>query len=214
MSSEQDLAGDRQVYRTSGSLLVWWGWLVLAVVILVMLALRGHDHSAAVTAVLVVAITGIVYGCALHPRIVADAAGITVLNPLRAHVVPWAAVTRVALVQTVQVHYKGSPGAPPEKVVHSWAVQSSPRATARGELRARRAARRAPEAGYGKLPGEARVALQGSAAEFIARQLDERARMERQHAGAGQQAAQVRWAWGAIAAMGLPLLALLIVAVT
>ena len=65
--------------------------------------------------------------------------------------------------------------------MHSWAVQSTGRSRTRSELRARRAARRGttPEAGYARLPDAARAALAGSAAEFIARQLDERARVQR-----------------------------------
>jgi Bacterial PH domain len=236
----------------------------------------------------VIAITGIMYACALRPRIVAGAAGITVVNPLRVHKVPWPAVTQVDLVHNVRVHYRGPAGGRPgggkpagdgwagsraagdgsagsraagsraagsmpggEKIVHSWAVQSTGRSRTRSELRARRAARRGmtPEPGYARLPDAAQAALAGSAAEFIARQLDERARVQRSaaarapavaeghaaagepavaegHAAAGEPAsaadagsgsapdaapaaAQVRWSWGPIAAMVVPLLILL-----
>ena len=97
-------------------------------------------------------------------------AGVTVVNPLREHVLPWSAVTQVDLKHNVRVHYRGPAG---DTIVHSWAVQSSGRSRTRHELRARRAARRgtAPEPGYARLPGEAQAALAGSAAEFIARQL-------------------------------------------
>jgi Bacterial PH domain len=246
-----DLPGERQVYRTSGSLAAWWAWTAFAVVLLVVLALRHRDHTGLVTAFVVIAITGIMYACALRPRIVADAAGITVVNPLRVHEVPWPAVTQVDLVHNVRVHYR-APGAdqrgdepdgakpaggPPdggkpggEKIVHSWAVQSTGRSQTRSELRARRAARRGmtPQPGYVRLPDAAQAALAGSAAEFIARQLDERARVERSSvpvaepaaadAGAGGAlevppvAAQARWSWGPIAAMVVPLL--ILVAVT
>jgi hypothetical protein len=102
-------------------------------------------------------------------------------------------------------------------------------------LRARRAARRglAPEAGHARLPDAAQSALAGSAAEFIARQLNERARVQHTAASAAKTAsaktasaadadsgapdpapaaAQVRWTWGPIAAMVVPLLILLAVA--
>jgi hypothetical protein len=299
-----DLAGERQVYRTSGSLVAWWAWIAFAVVLLIVLALGHRDHAALVTACVVIAITGILYACALRPRIVADARGITVVNPLRVHEVPWPAVTQVDLVQNVRVHYRSPAGSRPggdrpagerpggdkpagsmpggdepagtmpggEKIVHSWAVQSTGRSRTRSELRARRAARRGmtPEPGYARLPDAAQAALAGSAAEFIARQLDERARMQRSaaataaaagghasaadaepasaggHAAAedagsaaggqasaedagpaagGQASAedagpgsapdaappavQVRWSWGPIAAMVVPLLILL-----
>ena len=210
--SRQDLLSERQVYRTTGSLVAWWAWTVFAVVLLVVLALHHPDHAALVTAVVVVAITGIMYACALRPRIVASAAGVTVVNPLRVHVLPWPVVIRVDVVHNVRVHYRVPAG---EAIVHSWAIQSSGRSRARSELRARRAARRgtAPEPGYARLPETAQAALAGSAAEFIARQLGERARI--QGSPAAPQAApaspQVRWTWGPIAAIAVPLLLLLAV---
>jgi Bacterial PH domain len=210
--SRQDVLSGRQVYRTTGSLVAWWVWAALAVVVLVVLALGHHDHAALVTAVVVLAITGIMFACALRPRIVADAAGLTVVNPLRVHALPWPTVIRVDVVHNVRVHYRIPAG---EAIVHSWAVQSSGRSRTRSELRARRAARRGtgPEPGYARLPEEAQAALAGSAAEFIARQLDERARTQGsptapQAASAGPQ---MRWTWGPIAAIAVPLLLLLAV---
>jgi hypothetical protein len=266
-----DLPSERQVYRTSGSLVAWWAWVAFAVVLLVVLALGHRDHAALVTASVVIAITGIMYACALRPRIVAGAAGISVVNPLRVHEVPWPAVTQVDLVHNVRVHYRSPAGGTPgedkpagsrpgggvpgggvpaggvpaggvpaggvpaggvpagEKIVHSWAVQSTGRSRTRRELRARRAARRGmtPEPGHARLPDAAQAALAGSAAEFIARQLDEQARVQRSaaavapaaggHASAEDRApdaapaAQVRWSWGSIAVMVVPLLILLAV---
>ncbi len=212
MFSRQDLLSERQVYRTTGSLVAWWAWTAFAAVVLVVLAVRHHDHTALVTAAVVVAITGIMYACALHPRIVARAAGVTVVNPLREHLLPWSAVTQVDLVHNVCVRYRGPAG---DRTVRSWAVQSSGRSRTRSELRARRAARRGmtPEPGYARLPDAAQEALAGSAAEYIARQLDERARMQRAP-GAPEDAParlQVRWTWGPIAAIAVPLLILLAV---
>ena len=203
--------GERQVYRTSGSLVAWWAWVALAVVLLIVLAFGHHDHATLVTAAVVVAITGITYACALRPRIVADAAGIAVVNPLRVHEVPWPAVTQVDLGPNVRVHYRGPAG---EKIVHSWAVQSTGRSRTRSELRARRAARRGmTPARVRPAPREAQAALAGSAAEFIARQLDERARCRASGApGHASRRPQVRWTWGPIAAMVVPLLILLVVA--
>ena len=185
------------------------------------------------------------------PRIVAGAAGITVVNPLRVHEVPWPAVTQVDLIHNVRVHYRSPAGETGrgrrgasrvqagrgvpvgEKIVHSWAVQSTGRSRTRSELRARRAARRGttPEPGYARLPDAARTALAGSAAEFIARQLDERARVQRSAAAPGPApaaadpaaaapaaaapaaaapaVARVCWNSGPHAAMVVPLLILL-----
>jgi hypothetical protein len=220
---------DRQVFRSVGSVVLWWAWLVFAVASLVGLAVGAHGHSAAVAAVSLAVITGVVYGCALRPRIVADENGISVLNPLRGHAAPWPAVTKVDLVYAVRVHCAPAPGAPRGKIIYSWAVQSSARAKRKSESRARRAGQRTVRrpAGYGSLPPEAQEALDRSSAEFIARQLDERAARERESAGAGPAAAgpsagaspgasgtspvRVDWAWAPIAGMLLPALALIIV---
>ena len=217
---------DRQVFRSAGSVVLWWAWLVFAAASLVALAVTGRGHSSAVTAAALIAVTGLAYGCALRPRIVADETGISVLNPVRDHVVPWAAVTKVDLVNAVRVHCAAAPGAPRGQVIYSWAVQSSGRAMLKSESRARRAARRTAHrpAGYGRLPPEARQVLEQSAAELIAQQLDERATRSRANATSGACSGQpttgqpttgqptTGWAWPPIAAMALPVLALIIVA--
>ncbi|HEY9240563.1 MAG TPA: PH domain-containing protein [Streptosporangiaceae bacterium] len=221
----------RQVFRTPGSVVLSWAWLVIAVLILGSVALRGHNHAGAVTALVVLTITGCVYACAWQPRIVTDADGITVQNPLRWHLLPWPVVTKVDLVQTVEVHYTPVPGESREKIVHSWAVQSSAASRTRAELRARRNARTmsrvtprsaASDAGYAQPASPATAARQGSAAEFIARQLGEKLEAAHRQAaatapdqappGAVPGQAQVRWAWWQVAAMVVPLLLLIAVA--
>jgi hypothetical protein len=226
---------DRQVFRSAAAVVLWWGWLVVAVAGLVAIAAGGHGHASAVAAAVLVAVTGLVYGCALCPRIVADEQGISVLNPVRVHLVPWPAVAKVDLVNAVRVHCVAVPGVAHGKIIYSWAVQSSGRSTLRGTSRARRAAAQAPRrrpAGYGSLPPAAREVLSQSSAEFVARQLDERASRERAStpsaqaaevqaadvAAAGRPAGaagrQVTWAWTQIAAMVLPVLALIVVVLT
>ena len=192
------------MFRSSGAVALWWVWLVFAVVSLVALAVNGRDHSSVVAAVVVVAATGVVYGCAWWPRIVADENGISVLNPLRGHTVPWPAVTKVDLVNAVRVHVAPAPGAARGKVIYSWAVQSSARSRLRSESSARRAQR-------GGMPPQAREALGRSQAEFIAEQLAERTARERQRAVSAPGAVQVNWSWRPMAAMVRPVLALIIV---
>ena len=226
----------RQVFRTPGSVVLCWAWLVVAVLVLGSVALRGHNHAGAVTALVVLAITGCMYACAWQPRIVTDADGITVQNPLRWHLLPWPLVTSVVLVQTVEVHYTAAPGESREKKVHSWAVQSSAASRTRAEVRAKRNARtrarlsprsapRTSAGGYGQPPDAATAARQGSAAEFITRQLSEKVEAaHRQTAvatedqalplpAASAQRAEVRWAWWQIAAIAVPVLALIAVAI-
>ena len=211
MSSQQDLAGDREVFRSAGSLILWWLWAVFAAVTLVDLIVQGSGHSAVIMAVLVVAITGLVYGCAFRPRIVADATGIVVENPLRDHRVPWGTVEKVDAVHAVRVHCVTAPGASKGKIINSWAVQSSPRAARAAEYRSRRQARRLGHApGDGRYPAEAQEALRRSLAETTARQLDER--VGREHlAGAAGGPPEARWAWVPIAVMAVPLVARIVV---
>jgi hypothetical protein len=242
-AGNQGTGSGRQVFRTPGSVVLWWAWLIVAVLILGSVALRGHNHAGAVTALVVLTITGCMYACAWQPRIVTDADGITVQNPLRWHILPWAVVTKVDLVQTVQVHHTGAPGESRERIVHSWAVQSSAASRTRAELRARRNARTvarvAPRAapgatfGYARPPDAATAARQGSAAEFITRQLNERVEAAHRQAAAAApdqaaaaapdqaapqaaaapgQRVRVRWAWWQVAAIVVPVLALVAVA--
>ena len=90
-SSRKDPDSEPEVFRSPGSLILSWAWFVVAGIILVDLAVQGRDHTALVTAVVVLVITGIVYACAWRPKIVADSAGIGVINPVRDHRVPWPA---------------------------------------------------------------------------------------------------------------------------
>jgi hypothetical protein len=220
VSSQRDEAGGREVFRSPGSLVLWWAWIVIAAATLADVAVQGSGRSAAVAAVLVAAVTGVMYGCALRPRVVADAAGITIENPLRDYRVRWGAVTKVDAVNALRVHCAAAPGAGKGKILHSWAVQSSPRSARAAQLRARRGAQqrarseaRPRPAGYGRDPAQAGQAPRPAHTESTAQQLDERARRERE-AGAAGGPPEARWAWASVAAMALPLAALIVVALT
>jgi hypothetical protein len=208
-SSRKDPDSGREVFRGAGSTVLSWAWFVVAVIILVDLAVQGRDHAALVTAVAVMAITGVVYSCAWRPRIVADSAGITIVNPLRDHYVGWTAVTKVDVVNAVRVHCEPGPDGARGKILYSWAVQSSGRSARKAALR--RDTRRAPRprlasrtrtAGpppgqsprYGEMPESVREAMERSPADFTAGRLAERAQHARQAAvvaslrAAGEQA--------------------------
>jgi Bacterial PH domain len=192
-SSLKDPDSEREVFRSAGSIILSWAWFVVAVIILVDLAVQGRDHVAAVTAAVVVAITGVVYACAWRPRIVADSAGISVINPVRDHRVPWSAVAKVDVVNAVRVHCAPARGAARGRVLYSWAVQSSPRSARKAALRREPRARVTPRLRaqqpppgavprYGEMPDAARQALDRSSAEFTAGRLAERAQHARQAA--------------------------------
>ena len=213
-SSRKDPDGEREVFRSAGSTILSWAWFVVAVIVLVDLAVQGRDQAAVVTAVLVLAITGVVYACAWRPKIVADSSGISVINPVRDYLVPWAAVRKVDVVNAVRVHCEPAPGTARGKVVYSWAVQSSPRSTRRAALRKeahnqprprlmRPRVLQPPPAtgarGYGELPDSAKEALERSPADFTAGRLSERAQHARQ---AAARAAGLAPAGGQPAAAG------------
>jgi hypothetical protein len=188
--SRKNRDSDREVFRSAGSIVLSWAWFVVAVITLIDLAIQGRDHDAAITAVLVAAISAVVYVCAWRPCIVADSAGITVANPLRDHHVPWAAVANVDVVHTVRVHTTPAPGADKGKILYSWAVQTSPSSARRAARRAGlmgqrprmtrppRSIRTSPppgaEPGYGRMPDSARESLDRTSAEFTVGRLNER----------------------------------------
>jgi hypothetical protein len=201
-SSRKHPDSEPEVFRGAGSLILSWAWFVVAVIILVDLAVQGRDHVALVTAATVLVITGIVYACAYRPKIVAASAGISLINPVRDHRVPWAAVVMVDVVNAVRVHCAPVPGAARGKVLYSWAVQSSPRSARKAALR--RDVAKQPRARltprprslqpppgtpppgtvprYGEMPDAAKEALDRSSAEFTAGRLSERAQHARQAA--------------------------------
>lgn len=207
-SSQRNEAAAREVFRGPGGVILWWVWLAVAVASLADLAVQGRDHTSAVAAAAVVAVTGIMYGCALWPKIVADADGVTVANPLREHQVPWGAVERVDTVGAVRVHCVAVPGAARGKIVNSWAVQSSPRVAAKREMAGRaggRARRRGAEpVGYGRAPARPPHVRDQTAAESVALHLHERAEQARQSGAAGGRPVS-HWAWKPIIAMLAPL---------
>ena len=146
---------------------IWYIWLVFAVLNLGDLAWQGGGHAALVAVAIILLVTGVAYVAALRPRVIADDEAVTVRNPLRDVRVPWGAVTSIDLGDTLHVRYE------PDRVVHSWAVQSSRRSRVRAQFRTQfrqaQMARRTP--GYGRMPEEARSRLSKTTGEIIVIQL-------------------------------------------
>ncbi|HEY6279167.1 MAG TPA: PH domain-containing protein [Streptosporangiaceae bacterium] len=212
MPADKPPEAGRDVYRSAGSVILWWIWAVFAVAALVDLALHGRDHLSLVLAALVLTITGVIYACALRPRVVADAGGITVLNPFRDYRMPWGAVDRVDIMGALRVHCIAPEGAAKGKIVYSWAVQASPRSVVREQGRAHRAVRRgATEPGYGRYPAGVQEVLARTPGEQTAHLLNDRAQRERADDRTGGQP-ETRWAWPALAAMAVPAVVLLVMA--
>lgn len=198
-----------EVYRFVAPVILWWAWLAFATANLVDVAVQGSARFAVIVAVVLVTVTGVIYACALRPRVVADDAGLRVLNPVRDYQVPWGSVLAVDVGDWVQVHCAPVPGAASGKAIDSWALF----VPARTRLKARRRARDPALWSRGRrLPDEARNLVALSPAQAIALQLDERAARERSR-GVAAGPPTASWAWPSLAAMVVPALTLIIVLV-
>ncbi len=203
---------NRRTFRLSAPVVIWWIWVVFALANLIDLAFTGRDrYSALVIAVLAV-ITGLMYAVAFRPRVSTDDHGITVLNPLRDHRVPWGAVSSVTVGESVQVRCAPGPGSGREKVVHSWALYAPRRTRVKKDFPGRRQVKftATTPPSYAKLPKDAQELLKQSPADQIAAELELQARLARERGTpAGERVGS--WPWAAFAAVLIPAAALVIV---
>jgi Bacterial PH domain len=209
-----------KVFRSPGAVAVWYVWLVFAGLNMIDLAVQGHDHTSAVVAATLVLITGAVFVAALRPRIFADEDGVTVRNPMRDIRVPWGAVTSIDLQEMVRVHCRANAGEtvagaePRQRVLHSWALQSSRRSRMKAQLRARtRTAEIASgRPGFTHAPAEVHALMAQSTAAWAVTSLDE-LRASAAQRGALGGPPEVRWSAASAAALLLPALLLAVVSV-
>src|SRR5271170_6978446 len=131
-----EATGGPQVFRSPTAVIVWWVWLLFAGANLIDLSVQGRDHISLVAAAILVLATGVAYVTAQRPRIIADSAGITIVNPLRDHHIGWAGVIQVDLADLLRVHCRRGPD--DTKVIYSWAVHYSRRRKLAAEAKARR----------------------------------------------------------------------------
>ena len=154
MSKQAGLDDDRQVFRSPVARAIWWLWTLFAVANLIDVAVQGRDHLSAVAACSLVLVTGIVYAVAQRPRIIADADGVTIVNPLRDHRVGWPAVVGFDTTELLRMRcaWLAENGAESEtRGLYAWAVHSSRRRQVAAELRTQRqeARGRSPRGGFG-----------------------------------------------------------------
>ena len=225
----------REVFRSTGAVIVWWVWVLFAVGNLIDLAVQGRDHLTLVAAFILLFVTGIVYTTAQRPRIVADADGLTIANPVRDHRVGWAAVAGADPTELLRVRCEWPDGdGTARRGIYSWAVHSSRRRQAVAEMRARRRSRQGRRDGFGAGAGGFGFggfggAYGGSAdpapattadplrvdADRVVAVLTARAEKARLDAPEAQATAPVAsWDLVAIAAIVIPGLALLVTALT
>src|ERR1700684_998835 len=102
VSDEKGVA-DREVFRSPSAVAIWWLWVLFAVGNLVDLAVQGRDHLSVVAAFILLFVTGVVYVTARRPRVIADAAGMTIVNPVGDHRIGWAAVAAADATELLRV---------------------------------------------------------------------------------------------------------------
>jgi hypothetical protein len=205
--------GQRKVFRLPGAIVAWWAWVAFAVANLIDLAIQGRSHTAVEIVVALATITGLVYACALRPRVVADSGGVIVMNPLRDHRVPWGSVTSVDLAESLRVHYLPDAGSPREKVIHSWALYARRKSRLRNEFIRQGSRRRLPRSSvnaYGQPASGAEEIEKQSPAQLMTVQLDQLARDAR-NGGAAAGPRVATWAWVPIVAIVAPAIALALV---
>lgn len=103
--------GGRTVFRLVSPIVIWWVWVIFAIVTLALVAIPGHNYFSAELAAGLGAVTAIVYATALRPSVFADDDGVHVQNPLRDHSVGWGGLSDVYLGDMVEFSCS-RPGAP------------------------------------------------------------------------------------------------------
>ena len=232
MNDKKD-PGGREVFRSPGAIVIWWVWVLFAAGNLIDIAIQGRDHLSLVAAFILLFVTGIVYVTAKRPRIVADADGLTIVNPVRDHRVGWAAIAGADPTDLLRIRCEWLEGdRTGRQVIYSWAVHTSRRRQFNAELRARRQPQRGGRAssgifggggGFGGLGGgfggtaDSAPAPEGDPLRLdagkVVATLTERAELARLETPGDQASRPVAtWDWRAVAAIVIPGLALLIAA--
>lgn len=196
-------ADGKTVFRLATPLFLWWLWVAFAVFNIIDAAVPDHDYFSFELTAGLLAVTAVVYACALRPRVVADNEAIYVYNPYRDHVARWGAVSGVRLGDSVELTCV-RPTPKKDKIIYCWALYSGRRARLRGQLRAERQqarliGRRTPDIGDRRQPDPVNLMA---------------AELGRRSAGASQEGTpqatlESRWAWLPVAYLVVPAAALL-----
>ncbi|WP_030174732.1 PH domain-containing protein [Spirillospora albida] len=193
--------------RATGARIAAYVWFAITVLNLVDLAFgitgtaRLSVLSVSIAVVLLLG-CGIAYAVGLRPAIVGDDEGVVIRNPLRDTRAPWPAVRAIEGTHVLAVRFAGPDGA--ERKTRAWVHQTSPRAQAKAERRA------------GLHGGRAHLVRGRTPAGYAAERLNDlwdRQRPTGRTAGpAPTGAGTVTWSVPALAALGVPLVALAVLA--
>ena len=177
-----------RVFRSGALRVAGWAWMVFAALNFVDLIWRGRDMASAVAAAVMLLGSGVAYAVALRPRIVADDKAVWFHNLLRDVRLPWEAVTRFEGGDAVYAHAG-------DRRFRAFILQTSPRARARSEMKARREEKKLPDAVAEYMRGR-------TATDFTVEQLRELAGQHRSKDGGAE--ASVTWALPPVLALVVP----------
>ncbi|WP_233525876.1 PH domain-containing protein [Actinomadura spongiicola] len=192
--------------RSTGARVAAFAWLTFAVLNLVdlMFGITGDPtYSLTVLTMGMVLLLGcgIAYTVGLRPAIIGDDEAVTIRNPLRETRAPWSAVRRIEGTNALTVRFTGPDGA--ELETRAWVHQTSPRAQAKAEARARKEQNRGPG-----------VDLRGrTPAGFAAEQLNEIRERRRPKEKDAEKSARgaVTWSVPAVVSLVVPLVAVIVI---
>ena len=193
------------VFRRLSPLVLWWLWVAFAIFNLIQVVFPDHDYFSIELTLGLLAVTGVAYATALRPKLIASATGILVRNPLRDHVVAWGAVRGVYLGDSVELSCAREEPAK-DKTVYCWALYSGRRSRAKSQQLGIKSWTRMSRA----MP-ESSEPAKVDPAQLMAAELGRRSASARD-AGAPAATLESRWAWAPIAAIVVPALVLLILA--
>jgi Bacterial PH domain len=174
-----------RVFRSGGIRVAGWAWMVFAAANFVDLAWRGRDVASAVAAAVLLLGCGIAYVVALRPRIVADDEAVHFHNLFRDVRLPWGAVDRFEGGDAVYAHVG-------ERRYRAFIMQTSPRARAKAELKARRDDKKLPDVVAEYVRGR-------TATDFTVEQLRE---IAARNDAEGE--VSVTWSWPTLLALVVP----------
>src|SRR5215472_6315209 len=119
---------ESETFRSPVAIAIWWLWVLFAVGNLVDLAVQGRDHLSVVAAFILLLVTGVVYVTARRPRVIVDADGVTVVNPVGDHRVGWPAVVAADATELLRLRCEWPDGdRTGRRAIYAWAVHSSRR---------------------------------------------------------------------------------------
>lgn len=220
-------ADGSRVYRLTAPAVVWWIWVVLAVLSLGDLLIQARSYLSLKFTLGILTATALVFACTYWPMVSADESGVTVRNPFRVFRIPWVAVRGIFLADSLEIQCS-RPDQKKDKTVYSWALSSTRRTRARAKLQGWQweQGRRSRPSSYGQLPGQARELVKMTQTEVIAREMasksDEvKARLldpdnlgpagESKEPAIADAVVTTSWAWLTIAAVLVPGIAFAIV---